>query len=243
MGMMDGRLGRLWRHVRPPRAADAPDELGESVARHAVGEDDARGVPLAQWFFAVWAVGATLLNFALVAALVLLMPLKEVLPLFLQSAERSEMVVEVAPLSQGLPGRDLLVEKMVREYVVLRNTIYPNPTVMAKRWGEGSKLWHMTATKAYGEFRDEMQVPLKEAGRRGITRTVEILSDPIPLENGFYQVDFRTRDVEDGVETVKEWTATLLVRLVPREVAYEDRYINPIGFEVVDYAVRPRAGA
>lgn len=59
------------------------------------------------------------------------------------------------------------------------------------------------------------------------------------IADGYWQVEFVTQDFAGGVKLVaeKKWVASLTVGYAPREVSWEDRYMNPLGFIVTDYSV------
>jgi type IV secretory pathway component VirB8 len=59
------------------------------------------------------------------------------------------------------------------------------------------------------------------------------------IADGYWQVEFVTQDFTGGVKLVaeKQWVASLTIGYVPREVSWEDRYMNPLGFIVTDYSV------
>src|SRR5690349_21475828 len=64
-----------------------------------------------------------LTNIASVATIYALLPLKEIKPMFLSVRSSKDQVVHVEPLAKDTRGYDLLMESLVRQYVMMREPV------------------------------------------------------------------------------------------------------------------------
>ena len=232
--MVPGSLGR--------RVAAATDQLGR-YPREVTGEEESsRRVDKALRFVSVGLAASLLLNVSQTWLVASMLPLREIVPLLMTISNKTDSVVLVEPPKRGQFGAELMTEKLVMDYVRLRNEILLDTPTMSHRWGPGGEVQHMSSMPVYSDFIKEMAAPAKEAERRGITRTVRMLADgPTKIEQGYYQVEFETIDVEGRSETRKQWVASLAVRYEGHEVAYQERYMNPLGLIVTQYSVAQKA--
>lgn len=191
------------------------------------------------------------LAIAFLASLVLsLLPLKEVVPMFITTGESRDRVVRVEPFEIGMHGFDVLAETMARRYIELRETIDLQSEV--RRWQEVANL---SAADVFNEFRSFMgrenkSSPFEKMKAERITRAVEVKAvslvyPPTPAEpTAVYQVEFETVDSRLSQEIERRrWVASLAVAFEPKSVRYEDRYLNPVGFTVTGYSVAKKEGA
>lgn len=175
-----------------------------------------------------------------------LLPLKTVEPMLLIQKPRADQIVEVHPFRQGTHGFRLLTEFLVRDFVETAHTIVPDMATMQELWGR--KLYRLSSPAVFGLLRDTFEEPAQELIDEGRSRGVEIHGDPRLLEEVqgvlYWQVSFDTVDTVLTEEIDRQrWIASLVVEFQPLEVAFEDRYVNPLGFQVVGYTVARAAGA
>jgi type IV secretory pathway component VirB8 len=78
----------------------------------------------------------------------------------------------------------------------------------------------------------------EEIRQARLTRTVTI-HRVSKIAEGYWQVGFTTQDFAAGTTKISEdhWVASLTTSYEPREVNWEDRYMNPLGFIVTEYSV------
>lgn len=187
----------------------------------------------------------------LAAAIVQLVPLKEIQPMLLIGGSRDDQVWRVEPFVRGARGFELIVEKLAEQYVVQRETIdlQTEPT----RWQQVE--W-MSSSAVWNSFRNEMdarrnpQSPYRQAEEHGLGRRivpiVAAMLGPRQIQVEFERRDYhrlsgeaRTRSGEEISRRV--FVATLSFELQEQVVRFEDRYQNPIGFTVVDYGYHEKA--
>ncbi len=226
-------------------ASDNPDQKSKNadkVGRYPAGVH----VPVLEsrrylWTARAYAIAlylSLLVNVSLAAALFMLSPLKRVEPMLVTFSPKSEQVVKIEPFMRGTKGFDLMTEKLVGEYVKIREEILPDDKEMGERYStyifnrtsqEQFNIFQQTASKVYNEFRT-----------RRINRYVDIIV--VNRQGSGYIVEFDTTDVDyTGREVQKlTWQATLTVDYVERQVTYSEQYINPLGFTITSYNARQK---
>ena len=194
-------------------------------------------------FFAIYSIAVTCLCVILASVLQSVFPLVRVQPMLLTTDSQERQIVKVEPFSQGTPGFELMTQVLCKEYVEIRNSIVRDGKVMGGRWAPNGYIWRRTSPQMYDAFAKEMRDVLKEADRRGITRSVRILADPIKVDEHFYQIEFETIDTEGTTENRQKWMASLVVDYRPQKVEFQERFMNPLGFTVTGYSVVRKVGS
>lgn len=221
-------------------------------AGKAEPHDTGHAYRVQMWTTRILAVVATVEGLA-IAALTLtvtqLFSLKEVVPMFVTTAESKAQIVRVEPFTVGMHGFDLLSETMTRRYVELREPIDLQTEV--RRWQEVANL---SSPEVFNLFkavmgRENKDSPFERMKAERLTRAVNIKAvslvyPPTQAEpSAIYRVEFETVDARLSQEIERRvWVASIAVEFQPREVRYEDRYMNPIGYTVVGYSVARKEG-
>jgi type IV secretion system protein VirB8 len=197
--------------------------------------------------FAVIAVVSMLGNVGLASIIYQLLPLKEVVPMLLTVNGQKDQVVRVEPWDVSTQGHQLMMETLARRYVELRERIdlHTEPD----RWQEVA--W-MSGDDVWKDFRNLMkkenaESPFEKRKRDRVTRELRILASPAikydPSRLSVVQVEWESQDLAAGSEPRGKgaWLSTLTIAFTPKAVKFEDRYMNPVGFQVVGYSVRPKS--
>jgi type IV secretory pathway component VirB8 len=180
------------------------------------------------------------LNIIQAVAITQLLPLYKVVPVFVTFSDRADQVVRIEPPSGRIPSINLLVEQNVRDYITFRNSVSADANETVERWG--SRVRIMSTEDVYQAFLRETNPVYTELRNNNFTRTITIRA-VLQTQPGFYQVEFDTYDRRQGTgltdtnETRTTWVAQMRVTLMPRNVAFEQRMLNPLGFTVVNYSV------
>jgi len=226
--------------VRPAGAAplaSAGDRLGLYPAeRHVPALEGRRYL----WIARAFAIGMFLslcLNVVLGVAIGALSPLVRVEPMLLTFKDRGEQIVRIEPFQRGSSGFELMTEMLVRDYVLSRHEVVLDEAEMRRRWGGQGLVAHRSSPEEYTRFVAETAPRFDALRQSRLVRSVEI-HRVSKIAEGYWQVAFSTHDMAGGVERSgpDHWVASLTVSYVPREVSWEDRYMNPLGFIVSDYA-------
>ncbi len=183
-----------------------------------------------------WVAGAAVLVAVLEAlALVMLMPLKTVVP-YTITVDRQTGAAELArgvragPLSQN----DAMLQSVLAQYVIARETL--DATDLAANYRKVG-LWSAgTARSDYLRAMDRRNSasPLNGATEATLVQTtikqVSVMSPTSAL------VRFSTdRREGDGPVTRTDWAAVLQFAFTGGPLRLEDRLINPLGFQVTHY--------
>ena len=188
--------------------------------------------------FAIVSGVALCANLVLLIAISNLLPLKRVEPYLLTFQSKDEQVVRVQPLSANLAASDIITEALIRQYVLLRNTMVADVDEMSFRWGpEGPVRW-MSSDRVYNEFNKTLRDWLERIKIDGLTREVRIES--VVRQQNLWVVYIQTRDMLPEAEepALSRWKVQVMVRYFAKnEVKYINRLKNPLGFSVDGYSI------
>ena len=234
----------IFRKRRTP-AGSAPAVPGQLHDRLGVYPAE-RDVPALEgrrylWIARAFAIGMFLslcLNAVLGVAVGALSPLVRVEPMLVTFKDRSEQIVRIEPFERGTSGFELMTEALVRDYVLSRHEVVLDEAEMRRRWGGKGLVSHRSSPEEYARFVAETAPKYEETRQSRLVRTVAV-HRVSKIADGYWQVEFGTQDFADGTKKLadRRWVASLTVGYAPREVSWEDRYMNPLGFIVTGYSV------
>jgi len=193
------------------------------------------------WIARAFAIGMFLslcLNVVQGLAIGALSPLVRVEPMLVTFKDRSEQLVKIEPFERGTSGFELMTESLVRDYVLSRHEIMLDEAELRRRWGGRGLVAHRSSPEEYSRFVSETAPKYDEIRQKRLMRTVSV-HRVSKIADGYWQVEFVTQDFTGGTTKLGEqrWVASLTVGYTPREVSWEDRYMNPLGFIVTGYSV------
>jgi len=176
--------------------------------------------------------------------LVSLMPLKEVRPFIVQAVAEGDLLASVKPIPDVFEAKDILTEKLIREYVVKRQEILRSNAIMSSRWSQGGFMGIATDQDEYRRFRTQVLESLETARQEDAEIRVRILSVAAITLGQTYVVDFESTlyDGNNNVVETSVWTASLEIEFRKlSNLTTEQMLINPTGFTVVHYSVAEKA--
>lgn len=193
------------------------------------------------WTARAFAIGMFLslcANLVLGFAIAGLSPLVRVEPMLLSFKDKSDQLVKVEPFSRGTKGFELMTEMLVRDYVLSRHEIVLDEDEMKRRWGGGGLVAHRSDAEEYRRFVVEMAPKYEEIRQKRLIRTVTV-HRVSKIAEGYWQVEFSTNDYDAASRKIADslWVASMTTAYIPREISWEDRYMNPLGFIVSAYSV------
>lgn len=202
---------------------------------------------------------------ALVLALNDLLPLRRDVPYLLEVRGYDHAVADVRPLVTSSSRERILAQWEVARYVRVRNAVVPDLSEMDRRWGRKcvettgpasyedsdllcSYIYLHSSQEVYGRFLGQI-APVKAFVEAGKSRRIKILSDPLRVAPGQYEVRFAMIDygkpgvgqagpVPDAPRRLSErhFLARLWVTMdQPQHVDERLRFLNPSNFRVVKY--------
>lgn len=191
------------------------------------------------WIVAITAVAVAVVE---ALALVILMPLKTVVPYTLLVDRTTGFVQALKPLepNQITPDR-ALVQSMLVQYVIARES-FDIATLQTNYQKVG--LW--SADKARDEYLNLMQPsnldsPLIRYPRSAVVETRVKSVSRLDEQSALVRYETVRRDEGAQAELAQHWVAIIQYRFSGEPMSAEDRFLNPLGFQVVEYRRDPEA--
>lgn len=169
-----------------------------------------------------------------------LFPLKEIRPFLVQVEDAGTVVASIKPIQNTFQAKDLLTEKLVREYVINRHEILRSNAIMQSRWAPDGYIGLTSSPQEYARFRAQVAPVLKEIRSQDAQRRAEILSVSAVTAGKVYIVDFKSTsyDQNDQIIDQKVYTATIEIAFKPlKNLTKSEMLINPTGFTVTHYTL------
>ena len=188
------------------------------------------------------AAAAVVVAVAEAVALVVLMPLKTTVPYTLMVDRTTGFVQALQPLdpAQITPDR-ALVQSMLVQYVIARES-FDIAILQANYQKVG--LW--SAEQARSDYLGLMQVsnlegPLSLYPRSSVVETRVKSVSRLDPQSALVRFDTIRRDQGGQQQPAQPWVAIVQYRFSGEPMSAEDRFLNPLGFQVVDYRRDPEA--
>ena len=185
-----------------------------------------------------WIVAGVLAVVAICQALALsfLSPLKSVEPYTLMVDKQTGYVQALQPLEPArIAGDTALTQSFLVQYVIAResfdiNALQANYRKVALWSADSARSRYIAAMQP--SFPDS---PLNRYPRSTLVET-EVKS-VTPLGQGAAMVRYDTQRTDQGGQTQRlgSWVAVIRYRFSGEPMRVEDRYINPLGFQVIRY--------
>lgn len=191
-----------------------------------------------------WIVAAVAIVVAVseAVALIVLMPLKTVVPYTLMVDRTTGFVQALQPLDPGqiTPDRSL-VQSMLVQYVIARES-FDIATLQANYEKVG--LW--SAERARNDYLNLMQVsnldgPLTLYPRRSIVEVRVKSVSRLNSQSALVRFETVRRDEGGQYQPAQPWVAIVQYRFSGEPMSAEDRFLNPLGFQVLEYRRDPEA--
>ncbi len=190
--------------------------------------------------FSVIAAVSICCNIILFIAVSKVVPLSRVEPFLLTFQDIDEQVLNVIPVNGDLKEHKAISEALIRQYVLLRSSFIRDTVELEARWMPGGPVQEMSTPTVYADFLEKTATPALEMIKtKGLTRDVRLLSVN-ELGPGLWQVEYEARDYfpSSTKPDVKYFTASIMMDYIPRPVQYKERLKNPLGFEIIRYAIQ-----
>jgi type IV secretion system protein VirB8 len=191
-----------------------------------------------------WIVAAAAVVVAVseAVALIILMPLKTVVPYTLMVDRTTGFVQALKPLDrdQITPDRSL-VQSMLVQYVIARES-FDIATLQANYQKVG--LW--SADRARSDYLNLMQAsnldgPLTLYPRSSIVETRVKSVSRLSEQSALVRFETVRRDEGGQYLPARPWVAIVEYRFSGEPMSAEDRFLNPLGFQVLNYRRDPEA--
>jgi type IV secretion system protein VirB8 len=187
---------------------------------------------------AAWwvAIGASVIAVAEALALILLTPLKTVVPYTLLVDRNTGFVQALKPLDPDKVAPDAaLTQSLLVQYVIARESF--DIDMMNESYRKVG-LW--SAEQARSDYLNTVQVsnpqsPLVLYPRTTVVETRVKSVSPVGRNVAMVRFDTIRRDAGGQVQLPRPWVAVIRYRFSGEPMKLEDRFLNPLGFQVVRY--------
>lgn len=169
-------------------------------------------------------------------ALILLMPLKTVVPYTLMVDRQTGYVQQLKPIEPGLIAPDAaLTQSFLVQYVIARESYGIDELQTNYR---KVALW--SADSARSDYVSGIQAsnpssPLVRYPRTTVIATRVKSVSPLGPRSALVRFETERRDANARVLPPRSWVAVIRYRFSTGPLAMEDRFLNPLGFQVVRY--------
>jgi type IV secretion system protein VirB8 len=196
-------------------------------------QDEIRGSRRTAWIVAAAAAIIAVLE---ALALIVLMPLKTVEPYTLLVDRNTGFVQELTPLDpQRISGDTALTQSFLVQYVIARES-FDIDTLQASYRKVG--LWSAEQARAdyvAGQQGSNPQSPLASYPRSTVIETRVKSVSPMGQNVAMVRFETQRRDAGGRAERPRAWVAIVRYRYSGEPMSVEDRFVNPLGFQVLRY--------
>ena len=176
-----------------------------------------------------------IINGVLIFLLVGLFPLKEIRPFLVRVSDAGDVVSSIMPIQDTFEAKNVLTEKLVREYVTNRHEILRSDLVMQDRWAQTGYMGLTSTKDEYQRFVTEVTPNLDIIRSQGAERRVSIKGVATVQVGKVYIVDFESISYDQRNREIlkKNYAATVEIDFRPlRDLTREQMIVNPTGFTV-----------
>lgn len=150
----------------------------------------------------------------------------------------SDNLAYFEPLHPDMPTMDILAEMFVRQYVTVRNNVWPNVREMRVAWGPAGIVRHLSTPSVYDDFYRKETLNIFPDMEQAPAVMVDTDIKKIIKEGwNSWQVFFDTRKMETSVSLpiIEHWIATIQFRYYASNAVMFSRLRNPMGFTITQY--------
>ena len=252
-------FGRLKNRIRPAPRPATPEEVGAQdnigIYGRAFRTGDpvravSRGLRLSVLLNVILAASAL----SLASALASLTPLRQAVPYLVQMQEKEAALVRLEPFVASSDRIDNIAEQLVVNWTVLAHEMLPDSEAMRQRWGAAclrggpsvtdnlcAFMYKHSSEGVYRRFVEANSKKISEMLAARITRRVII--DAEPTRKGPKEVEVRFTLIETqpddkgGQRELRKasFIANVWYEFIEEEVPHAERFLNPLGFKVVNW--------
>ncbi|MFH1159245.1 MAG: type IV secretion system protein [Pseudomonadota bacterium] len=189
------------------------------------------------WLLSFFSMGMAILS---LLALLLLLPLKTFSP-YVVTVDKSTGYVEVTKglYESKLTEDDAVTESSLVRYVSARESY--NPSVLRENYDFVGLMSSGNALKEFQQLWDG-QNPDNPSVRMGKQASIDIKIKSVSfLNEKTAAVRFLREYRENNQVKTSDWNAVMDFQYVQKPMKMEDRFLNPLGFQITSYRVNPEA--
>ena len=241
-------MGNLLKRITPSRFGRAEGSGSQPVPTYLAQHDGAHAAKTRKSITDKLVIGmlgiSMALNIVLGVCVLQLLPLYRVVPFFVTFSDKADQIVRIEPPTGRIDALDLMTQKEGESYITKRFTISNDPQETVDRWESHVK--RRSTVSVNEAFIAETRPIYDQLTERRMTRAVEILAVGKVDDRGLWRVEFQATDrrlgsgLTDGGEEKRTFIAQLRVANLPQTTAYNGRFLNPLGFTVIEFAVQAK---
>jgi type IV secretion system protein VirB8 len=196
-------------------------------------QDGLRASRRVAWIVALAAVAVAVLE---ALALIVLMPLKTVEPYTLLVDRNTGFVQALTPLDPArVSGDTALTQSFLVQYVIAResfdiDTVQADYRKVALWSAEQARTDYLAATQSTNP-----QSPLAFYPRTTVVETRVKSVSPVGRDVAMIRFETQRRDASGQAERPRAWVAVIRYQYSGEPMSVADRFVNPLGFQVVRY--------
>ena len=230
-------LGTLFKY----KEKESPDQLGYFPERIHVDAFPERRYLWTSRFLVIITCLSICLNMIIASIIFMLLKMHHVQPQLFRINEDTNQLELMQREEINYFASDLIAEKYIRDYILLRYTITEDYAELQDRWRKGSILYWYSTNTIFQEFQQKDVATANEQFKKiGLQRYVEI-DWTKRVSRSMWMVQFKTYDItrDNPKPKVDIWRATMRIGYVlnmqfPKP---EDKILNPYGFVVYSYTL------
>ena len=191
-------------------------------------------------FFSILCFSLVLSSSVLALSLIHITKEAEVNSVLVTSPTFSDNLAYFEPLHADMPTMDILAEMFVRQYVTIRNNVWPNAREMRIAWDGGGIINNMSTSNVYDAFWKSEVLRYFPDGEMDSSPGVMVDTDiKRIIKEGWnsWQIFFDTRKMASTISppVIEHWLATIQFRYYASNAVMLSRLRNPLGFTVTQY--------
>ena len=230
------------------RDKKSPDKLGLYPEKFHISAFPERRYLWTSRALVIFAVLNFCINIILTSVLFLLLPQRSATPSLYQSDNTSYQLKDVQPASFSTTYKDLLTEKYITEYIIMRHAVPKSTADLYYRWDTSSKFYWYSGIRNYYDFINKIDnYQIKNFIKMKMKRTIDI--DFVKkLNSKLWMAQFRTTTTTKDIpeENVIIWRAYLTISYLEfdkygdtenEEREKQNYTTNPFGFKVMKYSL------
>ncbi len=180
----------------------------------------------------------------LIISILNLFPLKKVEVALVEIIPSSNQLVTIKPLNPQIPGFQILLETISKKFII--NLLSIDEISQKARFDEAYAMMDFKPLKEFKSNRIDTKA-IENFLKDGLVRNIIVEScDPIEgLSNNLYKFscEFIQRDTKNNsqeIKSQKKLRAYIAFTLREKEVKIDEKYNNPLGVFVLEFAVKER---
>jgi len=179
----------------------------------------------------------------LVATLAQMFPLERTQVFMLHARPAADQIISVERFDININNMEAFKENFIKDYITLRNQIFPNYAAMRRKWRTGPEgmVYAFSSTGVYADFKKtDLWFAVMEGRREEMNFRCDVVFNRAiaPRSPNVYAVRFRwiCSDETTGQAIAKDFTIRIGLEF-PRTLNWNERLDNPLGLKVSEYAV------